>query len=105
MIKIKLYIIAILQIFNLNINKYYKNPIDIFDENSKVKPSIINLNECINQLIDINYISKDENIIIVKEDNLKENNYYNGLKYFIYDKNGKKININLLCDNINISIS
>ena len=95
---------AILQIYNLNINNYNKNPIDIFDENSKIKPSIINLNECINQLIDVNYISKDENIIIVKEDNLKENNY-NDLKYFLYDKNGKKININLLCDNKNISIS
>ena len=37
---------TILQIYNLKINNYFQNTIDIFDESSKVKSSIINLKEC-----------------------------------------------------------
>ena len=96
---------SILQIYNLKSNNNYQNPNNIFDNKSNVKPSNITLIECINHLIEINYISKGEDIIIVKEDSLKEDNYYNDVKYFIYDKNGKKIDINYLCINKKISIS
>ncbi len=96
---------SILQIYNLKSYNNYQNPINIFNKESNVKPSNITLNECIDHLIKIKYISKGEDIIIIKEENLNLNSNYNDVKYFIYDKNGKKIDINKLCNNKNIFIS